>query len=81
MDSIKLKDLLDYAGVRAGAVQVRFGGLETGVIPQTPNFKKSLAIDHARDGEVMVAYLMNDQPLPGSGKLTVVSHWRKLYLP
>jgi DMSO/TMAO reductase YedYZ molybdopterin-dependent catalytic subunit len=61
---VRLKDLLDYAGVRAGAVQVRFNGLETGVIPATPDFKKSLAVDHARDGEVMVAYLMNDQPLP-----------------
>jgi DMSO/TMAO reductase YedYZ molybdopterin-dependent catalytic subunit len=61
---VRLKDLLDHAGVRAEAVQVRFGGLETGVIPETPNFRKSLAIDHARDGEVMIAYLMNDQPLP-----------------
>src|SRR3984893_3161044 len=61
---VRLKDLLDYAGVRAGALQVRFNGLETGVVPATPNFKKALAIDHARDGEVMVAYLMNDQPRP-----------------
>jgi DMSO/TMAO reductase YedYZ molybdopterin-dependent catalytic subunit len=61
---VRLKDLLDYAGVRAGTVQVRFNGLETGVVPATPDFEKSLAIDHARDGEVMVAYLMNDQPLP-----------------
>ena len=61
---VRLKDLLDYAGVRAGAVQVRFKGLESGVVPATPDFKKSLTIDHARDGEVMVAYLMNDQPLP-----------------
>src|SRR4030081_3711852 len=58
---VRLKDLLDYAGVRQGTVQVRFRGLETGVIPATPDFKKSLAIDHVRDGEVMVAYLMNDQ--------------------
>jgi DMSO/TMAO reductase YedYZ molybdopterin-dependent catalytic subunit len=61
---VRLKDLLDYAGVRAEAVQVRFQGLESGVVPATPDFKKSLDIDHARDGEVMVAYLMNDQPLP-----------------
>jgi DMSO/TMAO reductase YedYZ molybdopterin-dependent catalytic subunit len=61
---VRLKDLLDYAGVRAEAVQVRFQGLESGVVPATPDFKKSLSIDHARDGEVMVAYLMNDQPLP-----------------
>jgi len=25
---------------------------------------KSLAIDHARDGEVMIAYAMNGAPLP-----------------
>jgi DMSO/TMAO reductase YedYZ molybdopterin-dependent catalytic subunit len=61
---VRLKDLLDYAGVRAKAVQVRCKGLESGVLPATPDFKKSLAIDHALDGEVMVAYLMNDQPLP-----------------
>jgi Oxidoreductase molybdopterin binding domain/Mo-co oxidoreductase dimerisation domain len=61
---VRLKDLLDYAGVRAKAVQVRFKGLESGALPATPDFKKSLDIDHARDGEVMVAYLMNDQPLP-----------------
>jgi len=35
-----------------------------GVVPQTPDFMKSLAIDHARDGEVMIAYAMNGEPLP-----------------
>ena len=29
-----------------------------------PTFMKSLAIDHARDGEVMLAYLMNGEQLP-----------------
>ena len=79
---VRLKDLLDHAGVRAGAVQVRFGGLETGVVPETPNFRKSLAIDHARDGEVMVAYLMNDQPLPllnGYPLRLVVPGWYATY--
>jgi DMSO/TMAO reductase YedYZ molybdopterin-dependent catalytic subunit len=61
---VRLKDLLDYAGVGAKAVQVRFNGLDTGVIPQTPNFMKPLDIDHARDGEVMVAYAMNGEALP-----------------
>jgi DMSO/TMAO reductase YedYZ molybdopterin-dependent catalytic subunit len=63
-------------------VQVRFGGLETGVIPATPNFKKSLAVDHARDGEVMVAYLMNNQPLPllnGFPIRLVVPGWYATY--
>ena len=61
---VRLKDVLDRAGVGAGAVQVRFKGLDTGVLPQTPDFMKSLAVDHARDGEVMIAYEMNGEPLP-----------------
>ena len=56
---VRLKDVLDRAGVKAGALQVRFNGLDTGVVPQTPDFMKSLDIDHARDGEVMIAYAMN----------------------
>ncbi len=61
---VRLKDVLDSAGVNAGAVAVRCNGLETGLLPATPNFKRSIAIDHARDGEVMIAYLMNGEPLP-----------------
>jgi DMSO/TMAO reductase YedYZ molybdopterin-dependent catalytic subunit len=34
------------------------------VVPQTPDFMKSLDIDHARDGEVMIAYAMNGRLLP-----------------
>ncbi len=29
-----------------------------------PKFMKSLALDHARDGEVMIAYAMNGEQLP-----------------
>ena len=61
---VRLKDVLDSVGVRAGAVAVRYNGMETGAIPATPIFKRSLAIDHARDGEVMIAFLMNGEPLP-----------------
>ncbi len=61
---VRLKDVLDHAGVRANAVCVRFNGLDSGVIPQTPKFLKSVEIDHARDGEVMLAYAMNGEPLP-----------------
>src|SRR5713226_8907186 len=61
---VRLKDVLDRAGVKAGALQVRFNGLDTGVVPQTPDFMKSLDIDHARDGEVMIAYAMNGALLP-----------------
>jgi DMSO/TMAO reductase YedYZ molybdopterin-dependent catalytic subunit len=44
-------------------VQVRFKGLEEPVVADAPHFMKSLDIDHARDGEVMIAYAMNgEQP-------------------
>jgi len=61
---VRLKDVLARAGVQAGAVQVRFNGLDRGVVAQTPDFMKSLNPDHALDGEVMIAYAMNGKPLP-----------------
>jgi DMSO/TMAO reductase YedYZ molybdopterin-dependent catalytic subunit len=79
---VRLKDLLDYAGVRPGAVAVRFSGLDSGVIPQTPKFLKSVAIDHALDGEVMVAYAMNGEALPlvnGYPLRLVVPGWYATY--
>src|SRR5882757_4278105 len=79
---VRLKDVLDRAGVSAGAVQVRFNGLDTGVIQQTPDFMKSLAVDHARDGEVMIAYAMNGEPLPllnGFPLRLVVPGWYATY--
>jgi DMSO/TMAO reductase YedYZ molybdopterin-dependent catalytic subunit len=79
---VRLRDVLDRAGVKAGARQVRFNGLDTGVLPQTPDFMKSLAIDHARDGEVMIAYAMNGEPLPllnGFPLRLVVPGWYATY--
>ena len=61
---VPLKAVLDKAGVQAGAVQVSFGGLDGPVVPDTPDFAKALDIDHARDGEVMLAYEMNGAELP-----------------
>jgi DMSO/TMAO reductase YedYZ molybdopterin-dependent catalytic subunit len=61
---IPLKRVLEKAGVAAGARQVTFDGLDKPVIPQTPDFVKALDIDHALDGEVMLAYAMNGEDLP-----------------
>ncbi|KQP81120.1 MULTISPECIES: molybdopterin-dependent oxidoreductase [Methylobacteriaceae] len=61
---VSLKTVLDKAGVKAGSVQVAFEGLDGPVIPETPDFAKALNIDHARDGEVMLAWGMNGQELP-----------------
>nr|2BLF_A Chain A, Sulfite:cytochrome c oxidoreductase subunit A [Ancylobacter novellus]2BPB_A Chain A, SULFITE\:CYTOCHROME C OXIDOREDUCTASE SUBUNIT A [Ancylobacter novellus] len=61
---VPLKAVLEKAGVQAGAKQVTFGGLDGPVIPETPDFVKALSIDHATDGEVMLAYSMNGADLP-----------------
>jgi sulfite dehydrogenase len=61
---VPLKAVLDKAGVQAGAKQVRFDGLDGPVLPATPDFAKALDVDHAMDGEVMIAYAMNDADLP-----------------
>ena len=45
-------------------MQVAFEGLDGPVLPETPDFAKALDIDHARDGEVMLAWAMNGEDLP-----------------
>ncbi|MCP4616861.1 MAG: molybdopterin-dependent oxidoreductase [Bradyrhizobium sp.] len=61
---VPLKAVLDMAGVQAGAKQVTFNGMDGPVVDKTPDFVKALDIDHARDGEVMLAYGMNGEDLP-----------------
>jgi len=61
---VSLKAVLDKAGVQAGARQVTFNGMDGPVMDTTPDFVKALDVDHARDGEVMLAYAMNGEPLP-----------------
>src|ERR1700720_4269407 len=61
---VPLKAVLDKAGVQSGARQVTFKGMDGPVIAKTPDFVKALDIDHARNGEVMLAYSMNGADLP-----------------
>lgn len=61
---VPLKAVLDLAGVQAGAKQVTFNGLDGPVSDKTPDFVKALDLDHAGDGEVMLAYGMNGADLP-----------------
>ena len=79
---VRLKDVLDRAGVKAVAVQVRFNGMDEPVVSDGPDFMKSLDIDHARDGEVMIAYGMNGEQLPllnGFPLRLVVPGWYATY--
>ena len=61
---VPLKAILDKAGVQEGAKQVTFNGMDVPAVEATPDFIKALDVDHARDGEVMVAYAMNGEDLP-----------------
>ena len=79
---VRLKDVLDRAGVKPGALAVRFAGLDDPVVPEAPKFMKSLALDHASDGEVMIAYAMNGEQLPllnGFPLRLVVPGWYSTY--
>ncbi|MDG3443400.1 molybdopterin-dependent oxidoreductase [Nitrospirillum amazonense] len=79
---VPLKAVLDRAGVKAGTVAIRARGLDEPVVPDAPAFAKSLAIDHARDGEVMIAFQMNGEQLPllnGFPLRLVVPGWYSTY--
>jgi len=61
---VRLKDVLAKAGVAAGAKQVAFNGMDAPLTPQTPDFTKAIELDHALDGEILLAYEMNGEALP-----------------
>ena len=79
---VRLRDVLDRAGVKPGAQRVRFAGMDDPVVADAPKFMKSLNIDHARDGAVMLAYAMNGEQLPmlhGAPLRLVVPGWYSTY--
>ena len=61
---IPLRKVLEKAGVKAGSVQVAFNGLDMPPVGNAPDFIKAINIDHALDGEVMLAWQMNGTDLP-----------------
>jgi len=79
---VRLRDLLDRVGVRKGALEVVCNGADTGVLPGTPDFMKSIPVDKARDGHTLVAVAMNGEPLPhwhGAPARLVVPGWTATY--
>ena len=79
---VRLKDVLARAGVKDGAMRVRFSGLDAPPLDESPDFAKSLELDHAMNGEVMLATHMNGEPLPllnGFPLRLVVPGWFSTY--
>lgn len=64
---VPLVEVLDRAGVRAGAREVLFRGADGGEIPgrsEDQRFERSLNVDDARGSSALLAYAMNGEPLP-----------------
>jgi DMSO/TMAO reductase YedYZ molybdopterin-dependent catalytic subunit len=79
---VRLRDLLDAAGVNADAKFVRFGGLDAPLVAEAPAYRKSIPIDVARRDDVMVAFAMNGEALPllnGYPLRLVVPGWYATY--
>jgi DMSO/TMAO reductase YedYZ molybdopterin-dependent catalytic subunit len=80
---VRLREILGMAGVRQGAVDVTFDGLDKPALATVPDFVKSLELARAMDDpDVLVAYEMNGQPLPmlnGFPARLVVPGWYATY--
>jgi DMSO/TMAO reductase YedYZ molybdopterin-dependent catalytic subunit len=61
---VRLKEVLQGAGLFARTKDVVFSGLDAPPIGTVPDFAKSLTIEHALSDHVILAYEMNGQPLP-----------------
>ena len=61
---VPLRAVLERAGLRSGALQAIFSGLDEPPAPTIPDFAKSLDIDHAMQDEVLLAWAMNGEALP-----------------
>jgi DMSO/TMAO reductase YedYZ molybdopterin-dependent catalytic subunit len=61
---LPLKTLLDKAGVLPAAKQVTFNGLDSPVLPSTPDFIKALDVDVAMQPDILLAWGMNGGDIP-----------------
>lgn len=60
----RLKDVLQFAGIKSGAVDVSFGGLDEAPLSATAKFVKSLPAEQCMESEILIAYNMNEAELP-----------------
>ena len=79
---VRLKDVLNKAGFKANALEVVFDGADTGVVEKTPDFIKSIPLWKALDESTIIAFEMNEGPLPywnGYPARVVVPGWTATY--
>jgi DMSO/TMAO reductase YedYZ molybdopterin-dependent catalytic subunit len=64
---VKLREILEAASVKSGSVQVQFEGLDKGLGPVgygSNRFMKTLDLNNPVVDECLVAFAMNNEPLP-----------------
>lgn len=79
---VRLRDVLDKAGLRPNARFVRFKGLDRPPVDGAPQFIKSISIDIARRDDTIIAFAMNGTALPllnGFPLRIVVPGWYSTY--
>ena len=77
-----LRDVLKAAGVKPEALEVWINGADKPVMDATPPFRKSIPIDKALNADTIVAFSMNNAPLPllnGYPARLVVPGWTGTY--
>lgn len=79
---VRLKDVLVGAGIDPSALEVSLAGADSGVLPATPNFVKSLPLAKALDENTLIAFEMNGEPLPhwnGFPARLIIPGWTATY--
>jgi len=79
---VRLKDVLEKAGIDPSALEVSLAGSDSGVLPTTPDFVKSLPLTKALDENTLIAFEMNGEPLPhwnGFPARLIVPGWTATY--
>jgi DMSO/TMAO reductase YedYZ molybdopterin-dependent catalytic subunit len=64
---VPLNEVLDRAGVQRDGQYLVFRGADSGQVNENGDeiyFERSLSVDAAREGDVLLAYAMNGEPLP-----------------
>jgi hypothetical protein len=79
---VRLKDVLDRAGLSSEALEIVLAGTDKGAFDKTPPFIKSIPVWKAVEDTTLIAYEMNGQPLPhwnGFPARIVVPGWTATY--
>ncbi len=79
---VRLRDVLDRAGLDNGALEIVLAGTDKGAADKTPPFVKSLPLWKAVEDTTLIAYEMNGEALPhwnGFPARIIVPGWTATY--